>query len=303
MDQPETKASSDQQQGPNQGNSPTGGTITQAGPKGPVVNATKSAAADVRAKRDETKRSENYRARGKKFFDWISTIAAGEAILAVTAIMALFIAFRQNTLITNQNVLMDKQNDIVTRQNEIELQGAKATEASAKADTVIAAMTIAGEDSNKKTAEAIQDTARATNETAKVNANAAQATRDVATASKDSVTALATVAAENAKTAKATERAVEISERALGISNQASVNAGRAAKAAEDAVTITKKSVELAAATTIHELRAYMSIKGTELRYDAAGNRMVATITLENTGKTPAHNIELSWNVTCTTRP
>src|SRR5262249_51871615 len=91
-------------------------------------------------------------------------------------------------------------------------------------------------------------------------------------------------------------------ERSLETSNTANETAARAAKAAEDAVKLTEQSMDLDEDTAIRELRAYLSIMGTDLRFDRQNNRLVSTITIENTGRTPAHEVEVYFDVLCNDR-
>ena len=128
MNQPQKEPGSDQQQGANQSDGPPCAAPSQANPQAPLVNPLKAATPNVTTKDHNHQRPNEYRERAKKFCNWIWKITPGDVALVGVALIAVFIAIRQNTLINYQNTLMDtqniivsKQNDIITKQSKIEL--------------------------------------------------------------------------------------------------------------------------------------------------------------------------------------
>jgi hypothetical protein len=101
--------------------------------------------------------------------------------------------------------------------------------------------------------------------------------------------------AANELTKQNAEKTREIAAISNAIADAAKTEAKRTADSA-------KLSNHLSANKAIHELRAYLSVMGTDLRYDPAGHRMVAVVTLENTGLSPAHDVEFFYEVYCEMR-
>lgn len=107
------------------------------------------------------------------------------------------------------------------------------------------------------------------------------------------------LAKEGEKTADATAKALAETSQAT---KDVAAMSQRSAKASEDNAAASRDSLRLSAIATSHQLRAYISVIGGELRLDASQQKIVATVLLENTGLTPAHQASFTWQIFCTPR-